>query len=103
MEAKFDNLLRAVERSECCKISAGRMPALLGLFDHGFGADYDHDAVFGYGVAGAVGFEVVADDRAFGKLDVAIDDAAADAAVAADGDVVEDDGLVDFAETVDAH
>lgn len=44
------------------------------LFQHGFRADYHDDAVFGDGIAGAVGFQVVADHGAFGEIYVAVND-----------------------------
>src|SRR5271156_887080 len=54
-------------------------------------AGHDGDAAIGDEVAGAVGFGVVADGGAFGQVDVAIDDAAADAAMASHDDVGEQD------------
>jgi len=51
--------------------------------------------------AAFVGFEVIADFGALGKIDVAVDDGAADARMAADVYVVIDDGVGDFAVTVD--
>src|SRR6202167_2538006 len=56
----------------------------------------DGDAAIGDEVAGAVGFGVVADGGAFGEMYVAIDDAAADAAMASHDDVREQDGGIDF-------
>src|SRR5271170_4149494 len=56
----------------------------------------DGDAAIGDEVARAVGFGVIADGGAFGEMDVAVDDAAADAAMASDGDVGEQDTLIDF-------
>jgi len=47
--------------------------------------------------AALVGFEVVADLGPLGKADVAVDDGAADARVAADVHVVVDDGIQDIA------
>src|SRR5712692_4844101 len=73
-----------------------------GLFDEGFLADDDDDAGIADVEAAAVGFEVVADLSALGKADVAINDGAADARVAADVHVVVDDGIQDIAVTVDA-
>jgi hypothetical protein len=76
------------------------MKASFRFFDHGFGADdYDH-AVFGYGVAGAVGLGVVADDGAFGEAYVAVNYGAADAAAAAYDYVIEYDALIQFAVAV---
>src|SRR5580692_1526889 len=60
------------------------------------------NAAIGDEVTGAVGFGVVADGGAFGEMDVAVDDAAADAAMASDGDVGEQDALVDFGVRVHA-
>ena len=77
--------------------------ALFGFFDHGFGANDDHYASFGDGVAGAVGFSVIADDGAFRQAYVAVDDGAANAAAAADVHVVKDDAVVHFAVAIDAH
>src|ERR1700675_4133927 len=74
-----------------------------GFFDEGFLADDDDDAGIGDMEAAAVGFQVVADPGALGKTDVAVDDGAADARVAADIHVVVDDGIGDFAVAVDAH
>ena len=65
----------------------------LGLLDEGFLADDDNDAGIAHVEAAAVGFEVVADFRALGKTDMAIDDGAADARVAPDVHVVVDDGF----------
>src|ERR1700691_5496827 len=79
------------------------MAALLGFFDHGFWADYYYYAVFCNGVAGAVGFGVVADYCTFGQAYVTVDYGAANAATAAYVHVIEDDTLVEFAVTVDAH
>jgi hypothetical protein len=78
-------------------------PVLFGFFDHGFWADYYYYAVFGDGVAGSVGFGVVADYCAFGEADVAVNYGAANAAAAADVHVIEHDALIEFAVTVDAH
>src|SRR5271170_150995 len=77
--------------------------ALLGFFDHGFGADYYYYAVFCDGVTRAVGFCVVADYCSFGQADVAVDDGAADATAAADIHVIEDDALIELAVTIHAH
>src|ERR1700723_3800424 len=77
--------------------------ASLWFFDHGFRAHDDYYAIVGYGVAGAVGFGVIADYGAFGQAYVAVDDGAANAATAAYVDVIEDEALVEFAVTVDAH
>ena len=52
--------------------------------------------------AAAVGFEVVTNFGMFGKVDVAVDDGAANAGVAADVDVIVQDGFGDFAIAVDA-
>src|SRR6202522_326605 len=76
---------------------------LLGFFQHGFRPNYYDDAVFCDGVAGAVGFEVVADYRTFEKIHVAVDDGAADAGVAADDHVIEDYGVVDLTVAIHAH
>src|SRR5580658_9054537 len=67
-----------------------------GILKKGIIAGYDCDTAIGDEVAGAVGYGVVADGGAFGEMDVAVDDAAADAAMAPDGDVGEQDGLIDF-------
>ncbi len=80
-----------------------RDSTLFGFFDHGFGADYYDYAVFGDGIARAVGFRVVADYGAFGQAYVAVNDGAADAATAADVHVIEDDALIQFAVAIDAH
>src|SRR5467141_2384415 len=79
-------------------------PALsrFGFFDQGFLADDDDDTGIGDVEAALVGFEVVADLGALGKADVAVNDGAADARVAADVHVVVDDGIQDIAVTVDA-
>src|SRR5262249_34917721 len=61
------------------------------------------DAGIGDVVAAPVGFEVVADFGVLGKGDVAVDDGAANARVAADVHVIVEDGFADFAETVDAN
>jgi hypothetical protein len=53
-----------------------------GFFEHGIGANDDDHAAFGDGVAGAVGIGIEADDGAFGQVDVAVNDGAADAAAA---------------------
>src|SRR6202167_2015611 len=76
---------------------------LLGLFNHGFGADYYYNAVFGNGVTGAVGFGVVADYCACGQAYVTVNYGAANAAAAADDHMIEDDALVHFAVAIDAH
>jgi hypothetical protein len=70
-------------------------PALsgFGFFDEGFLADDNDDAGIANVEAAAVGFEVVADLGALGEADVAVDDGAADARVAADIHVIVDDGV----------
>src|SRR5438105_11030196 len=73
------------------------------LFDKGFLANDDDNAGIGDVKAAAVGFEVVANLGAFRKADVAVDDGAANARVAADVHVVVDDGLRDFRVAVDTH
>jgi hypothetical protein len=73
---------------------APREARLLRFFEHGFGADDDDHAAFGDGVAGAVGIGIEADDGAFGQVDVAVDDGAADAAAAADAESQTDAELV---------
>src|SRR6267378_2003847 len=73
-----------------------------GFLDQGFLADDDDDAGIADMEAAAVGFEVVADLGALGEADVAIDDSAADARVAADIHVIVNDGIRDFTVTVDA-
>src|SRR5712664_4493322 len=72
------------------------------FFDEGFLADDDDNTGIGNVEAAAVGFEVVADLGALGKADVAVDNGAADARMAADIHVVVDDGIGDFAVAVDA-
>src|SRR5580693_2380146 len=79
------------------------LAALLRFFDHGFWADYYHYAVFCNGVAGAVGFGVVADYCTFGQAYVAVDYGAANAATATYVHVIEDDALVEFAIAIDAY
>src|SRR6266849_3359527 len=64
-----------------------------GFFDEGFLADDDDDTGIADVEAAAVGFEVVADFGALGKADVAVDDGAANARVAADIHVIVDDGV----------
>ena len=71
----------------------------LWFFDQGLLADDDDDAGRGDMETAAVGFEVIANFGMFGKADVAIDDRAADARVAADVDVIVDDGIGDFADS----
>src|SRR5579872_319431 len=66
-------------------------------------ARHDGDAAVGDEIAGAVGFGVVADGGAFGQVHIAVDDTAAQAAVAADGYVGKENGRVDFGIGVDAH
>ena len=73
-----------------------------GFFDEGFLSDDDDDAGIGDMEAAAVGFEVVADLGALGKTNVAVDDGAADARVAADVYVIVENGIGDFAVAVDA-
>src|SRR5579863_4423040 len=51
------------ERKQDARLKTGATKATAGSFrflDHGFGADHDDDAIFGNGIAGAVGFEIVA-------------------------------------------
>src|SRR5580658_8391837 len=76
---------------------------LLGFFDHGFGADYYYYSMLCDGVTGAVGFGVVADNRAFGQAYVAVNYGAPDAAAATDVYVIKDDALIEFAVAVYAH
>src|SRR6266481_9490558 len=64
-----------------------------GFFDQGFLADDDDDTGISDVEAALVGFEVIADLGALGKADVAVDDGAADARVAADVHVVVNDGI----------
>src|SRR6266550_3910676 len=71
------------------------------FFDQGFLADDDDDTGIGDVEAALVGFQVEADLGALGKADVAVDDGATDARVAADVHVVVDDGIQDIAVTVD--
>src|ERR1017187_10632953 len=89
----------AKRRLGCTAASAG----LLRLLDHGFGADHDYDAAVGGGIARAIPRFVVADDRAFRELDVAVDNRAADAAVPADADVIKNNRLFDLAVAVHAN
>src|SRR5256885_11699187 len=74
-----------------------------GFFDKGFFADDDDDAGVGDVVAALIGFEVITDFGAFGEADVAIDNGAANARVAADAYVIVEDGITDFPEAIDAH
>src|ERR1700677_3139903 len=91
------NSVRLVARK---RVSLG---CSFGFFDHGFWPDdYDH-AFVGDGILGAVCFHVVADYRACRQVYVTIDDGIANAAFAADIEVIEDDALIDFAVTVDAN
>src|SRR5215469_1619084 len=73
-----------------------------GFFDQGFLANDDDDAGRGDVEAALVGLKVIADFGVLGKTDVAVDDGAADARVAADVDVIVDDRGGDFAVAVDA-
>src|SRR5580692_12992591 len=77
--------------------------ASLWFFDHGFRAHDNYYAIVGYGVAGAVGFGVIADYGAFGQAYVAIDDRAANAAAASDVHVIKDDAGIHIAVAIDAH
>src|SRR5437667_259307 len=94
---------RPKEMNQLSRRMAGQ-PALgrFGFFDQGLLADDDDDTGIGDVEAALVGFEVVADLGALGKADVAVDDGAADARVAADVHVVVNDGIQDIAVTVDA-
>jgi hypothetical protein len=67
-----------------------------GILEQGVVAGDDDDAGFGHEVALAVGFGVVADSGALGEMNVAVDNGAADAAVASDADVSEEDAGVNF-------
>src|SRR5580700_652870 len=77
--------------------------ALFRFFNHGFGADDHHYAIIGYGVAGAVGFGVVADYGAFWQAYMAIDNCAANTAAAPDIHVIEDDAGIEFAVAIYPH
>src|SRR5437762_9700072 len=67
-----------------------------GILEQRVVAGDDDDAGFGDEVALAVGFGVVADSGALGEMNVAVDNGAADAAVASDADVSEEDAGVNF-------
>lgn len=73
-----------------------------GVFEERVIAGDDGDAAFGDEIALAVGVGVEADGGAFGKMDITIDDGTADAAVASDADVGEENALVNFGIRVDA-
>src|SRR6185369_17855537 len=68
-----------------------------------FAGGHDHHSAVGNGVAAAVLRGVVADDRALGHLDLAVQDRLLDAGVAVDGGVVHDDRVLDVAVRVHAH
>src|SRR6266705_4673576 len=61
---------------------------------------YDNDPGVSDGVPAPIFLLVVADKRAAGNEDVALDDGAADPRVAADADARHQDALLDVAETV---
>ena len=90
------------KQKQSAEITADSQPMLLqgyraSALDHGFLADDDDDAGSGDVEAAAIGFEVETNFSVFGEADVAVDDRAANAGVAADVDVVVDDGICDFA------
>src|SRR6266849_4351853 len=74
-------------------------PALsrFGFLDQGFLADDDDDTGIGDVEAALVGFQVVADLGALGKVHVVVDDGIQDIAVTVDADVVADDGFLNAA------
>ncbi len=103
---KYDSTVSGETRTNSVRLVARKRVSLdcsFRFFDHGFWAD-DYDYAFlSDGIFSAIGFEVVADYGASGKIYVAVDDGVAKAALAADVDVIEDNALIDFAVTVDAH
>src|SRR4029078_2771174 len=64
---------------------------------------HDHDPVVADGVSQSIFFLVEADQRAARNEDVAVDDGAPDARVAADAHAGHQDALIDVAEAVDAN
>src|SRR4029077_15580801 len=83
-------------KSTIMSLLAGEVVHRYGILEQRVVAGDHGDAAVGDKVAGAVGFGVIADGGAFGEMYVAVDNAAADAAVASHSDVREQNGRVDF-------
>src|ERR1700733_7455056 len=74
-----------------------------GIFEERIIASDHGDPAVGDEITGAIGFRVVANRRAFREMDVAVDDAAAYAAMASYGNMRKKDAVVDFRIRVHAH
>src|ERR1700733_11528898 len=82
---------------------AGEIVDRHGILEERVVAGNHGDAAIGHEVAGAVGLGVIADGGAFREMNVAVDDAAADAAMASDGDVREEDRRINLGVGIHAH
>ena len=80
-----------------------QLPLSFRFLDHRFFADDYDDPAIRHVVPLAVGLEVVANLRALGDRDMAIDNSVADPRVAPDIDVVEQDRVFHLAVAVDSH
>ncbi len=94
---KFRGIIRPVGDVIGSRVAVSRLEVwghprrLFGLFEHGFGTNHHDDTAFRHGIVFAIGIEIVPNNRAFGQTHVPVDDGAANARMAADIHVIEND------------
>src|SRR5262249_33830322 len=74
-----------------------------GILEERIVSRHHGDSAFGHEVTLAVGVAVVADGRAFGDMDIAVNDGALNAAVASDVHVREQDAGIHFTVRIHPH